>query len=80
MRALSVSARFSITDEGEEDASEELGRVAARIHNHCGDPVAENRFAVDAQHRLRKLVGEFLHARAFAGGEDDCFHGLDSAR
>jgi len=28
MRALSVSARFSITDEGEEDASEELGRVA----------------------------------------------------
>ena len=28
MRALSVSARFSVTDEGEEDASEELGRFA----------------------------------------------------
>jgi uncharacterized protein YqhQ len=26
MRALAVSARFSVTDEGEEDASEELGR------------------------------------------------------
>ncbi len=28
MRALSVSARFSVTDEGEDDASEELGRWA----------------------------------------------------
>ena len=28
MRALSVSARFSVTDEGEEDASEELSRFA----------------------------------------------------
>jgi uncharacterized protein YqhQ len=28
MRALAVSARFSVTDEGEEDASEELGRFA----------------------------------------------------
>jgi uncharacterized protein YqhQ len=28
MRALAVSARFSVTDEGEEDASQELGRVA----------------------------------------------------
>ena len=28
MRALAVSARFSVTDEGEEDASEELGRIA----------------------------------------------------
>jgi uncharacterized protein YqhQ len=28
MRALAVSARFSVTDEGEDDASEELGRIA----------------------------------------------------
>jgi uncharacterized protein YqhQ len=28
MRALAVSARFSVTDEGEEDASEELGKFA----------------------------------------------------
>ncbi|MDX6629729.1 MAG: hypothetical protein QOH00_1975 [Gaiellales bacterium] len=28
MRALAVSARFSVTDEGEDDASAELGRVA----------------------------------------------------
>ena len=28
MRALAVSARFAVTDEGEEDASEELGRFA----------------------------------------------------
>jgi uncharacterized protein YqhQ len=28
MRALSVSARFSVTDEGDEDASQELGRFA----------------------------------------------------
>jgi uncharacterized protein YqhQ len=28
MRALAVSARFSVTDEGDEDASEELGRFA----------------------------------------------------
>src|SRR5215210_4320855 len=28
MRALSVSARYSVTDEGEEDASDELGRWA----------------------------------------------------
>ena len=28
MRALAVSARFSVTDEGEEDASEELGKWA----------------------------------------------------
>jgi uncharacterized protein YqhQ len=28
MRALAVSARFSVTDEGEEDASQELGRFA----------------------------------------------------
>lgn len=39
-----------------------------------GDDVFQNRFALHAEHRLGQLVGEFPHARAFAGGEDDGFH------
>jgi hypothetical protein len=27
-----------------------------------------------AEHGLGQLAGEFSHARAFAGGEDDGFH------
>ena len=42
----------------------------------AAEDVFEDGFAVDAQHRLGNLVGEFLHARAFAGGENDCFHAL----
>ena len=38
------------------------------------DDVLEDGFAVHAQHRFGNFVGEFLHPRAFAGGEDDSFH------
>src|SRR5262245_55541374 len=31
---------------------------------------------MNAQHGLGHLVGEFLHARAFAGRENDSFHAL----
>ena len=40
------------------------------------EDMLEDRFALDAQHRFGQLVGEFLHARAFASGKDNCFHGL----
>src|SRR5438477_12016397 len=30
--------------------------------------------AFDSQHRLRRLISEFLHPCAFAGGQDNGFH------
>jgi hypothetical protein len=46
----------------------------------AGKDVFKNGPAMDRQHWLGQLVGEFLHAGAFAGGEDDSFHSFDANR
>jgi len=48
--------------------------LADARRNDARDDVFEDRFALQAEHGLGQLAGEFPHARAFAGGEDDGFH------
>jgi hypothetical protein len=48
--------------------------VADARRDDASDNVFEDWFALHAEHGLGKLVREFLHARAFAGGQNDCFH------
>src|SRR5262252_2945010 len=38
------------------------------------EDVFEDRLAMHLEHGFRNFVGEFLHARAFAGGQNDSFH------
>jgi len=40
----------------------------------AGDNVFEDGFALITKHGLGQLVGEFPHARALAGGQNDSFH------
>ena len=49
--------------------------VADARRDDARDNVFEDRFALHAEHGLGQLVGEFPHARALAGGENDGFHG-----
>ena len=48
--------------------------VADARRSNAFDDVLEDRLALDAEHGLGQLVGEFPHARALAGGENDGFH------
>src|SRR5713101_448980 len=58
-----------------------LGPVAGHDENvpdagtgESGQDVFEDRFALDLEHRFGEGAGEFSHARALAGGENDGFH------
>jgi len=54
-------------------AGDDENLADARRDDACDD-VFEDRSALHAEHGLGQRVGEFPHARAFAGGEDDGFH------
>ncbi len=51
--------------------------VADARRDDTRDNVFENRFALHAEHGLGQLVGEFPHARALAGGQNDGFHQVE---
>jgi hypothetical protein len=48
--------------------------VADPGHDEAGDDVFEDGPALDAEHGLGQLIGEFPHTGAFAGGKNDGFH------
>ena len=49
--------------------------VANARRQDSRDDMFQNGFALHAEHGLGQLVGEFPHAGALAGGENDGFHG-----
>ena len=49
--------------------------VADARRQDSRDDVFQDGFALHAEHGLGQLVGEFPHAGALAGGENDGFHG-----
>jgi tetratricopeptide (TPR) repeat protein len=57
---------------------------AARIHNHCGDPVAENRFAVEARDIARRNHFAYYEAVSrchlgwVAGAQGSLAEGIDA--
>jgi len=58
-------------------AGDDENLAHAGAHN-AGDDVFEHGLALHLEHGLGQLVGEFPHPRAFAGGQNDCFHARGS--
>ena len=49
--------------------------LADARRDDAGDDVFEDGLALHAEHGFGQLIGEFPHARALAGGQNDGFHG-----
>ncbi len=62
-----------IFDDLSAPAGDDENLADTRRQNSVND-VLEDGFALDAEHGLGQLVGEFPHARALAGGQNHGFH------